>query len=97
MSRPAPRRSSRDVALHHAARYVFRRRIRRDNDLLGWYARSPRGMRISDHTPCSRWQTHAVVAALRSTELTPTQTIRRSSRTRLRIASSAETDTDGVR
>lgn len=41
-------------------------------DLLRRYARSPRGHRVSDHTPCSHWQTHTVVAALRSTELTAT-------------------------
>ena len=39
-------------------------------DLLRRYARSLRGTRIGDHTPCSHWQTHTVVAALRSTELT---------------------------
>jgi transposase len=39
-------------------------------DLLRRYARSPRGTRISDHTPCGHWQTHTVVAALRPTELT---------------------------
>jgi transposase len=36
------------------------------------YARSPRGTRASDHTPCSHWQTHTVVAALRPTEMTAT-------------------------
>ena len=41
-------------------------------DLLRRYARSPRGTRIADHTPCSHWQTHTVVAALRPTELTAT-------------------------
>lgn len=41
-------------------------------DLLRRYARSPRGHRVSDHTPCSHWQTHTIVAALRSTELTAT-------------------------
>ena len=41
-------------------------------DLLRRYARSPRGTRVSDHTLCSHWQTHTVVAALRSTELTAT-------------------------
>ena len=41
-------------------------------DLLRRYARSPRGMRASDHTPCSHWQTHTVVAALRPTALTAT-------------------------
>ena len=39
-------------------------------DLLRRYARSLRGTRIGDHTPCGHWQTHTVVAALRSTELT---------------------------
>ena len=41
-------------------------------DLLRRYARSPRGTRIGDHTPCGHWQTHTVVAALRPTELTAT-------------------------
>jgi transposase len=41
-------------------------------DLLRRYARSLCGTRISDHTPCSHWQTHTVVAALRPTEFTAT-------------------------
>jgi len=41
-------------------------------DLLRLYARSLRGTRIADHTPCSHWQTHTVVAALRPTALTAT-------------------------
>jgi len=41
-------------------------------DLLRRYARSLRGTRIADHTPCSHWQTNTVVAALRPTELTAT-------------------------
>jgi transposase len=41
-------------------------------DLLRRYARSLRGTRIGDHTPCSHWQTQTVVAALRTTELTAT-------------------------
>ena len=41
-------------------------------DLIRRYARSPRGTRIGDHTPCSHWQTHTVVAALRPTALTAT-------------------------
>ena len=41
-------------------------------DLLRRYARSRRGTRIGDHTPCGHWQTHTVVAALRPTELTAT-------------------------
>ena len=32
----------------------------------------PPGTRAPDHTPCSHWQTHTVVAALRPTELTAT-------------------------
>ena len=39
-------------------------------DLLRRYARSPRGTRIGDHTPCGHWQTHTVIAALRPTALT---------------------------
>jgi transposase len=41
-------------------------------DLLRRYARGPRGTRVADHTPCSHWHTHTVVAALRSTALTAT-------------------------
>ena len=41
-------------------------------DLLRRYARSLRGTRIGDHTPCGHWQTHTVVAALRPTELAAT-------------------------
>jgi transposase len=29
------------------------------------YGRSPRGQRLHDHTPCSHWQTHTVICALR--------------------------------
>ena len=39
-------------------------------DLLRRYGRSPRGARLHDHTPCSHWQTHTVVAALRLDGLT---------------------------
>jgi len=39
-------------------------------DLLRRYARSPRGTRAVDHTPCGHWQAHTVVAALRPTALT---------------------------
>ena len=41
-------------------------------DLIRRYARSPRGTRASDHTPCGHWQTHTIVAALRPTALTAT-------------------------
>jgi transposase len=34
-------------------------------DLLRRYGRSPRGTRLRDHTPCSHWQAHTVIAALR--------------------------------
>lgn len=34
-------------------------------DLLRRYGRSPRGTRLHDHTPCSHWETHTVIAALR--------------------------------
>jgi transposase len=34
-------------------------------DLLRRYGRSPRGSRLRDHTPCSHWETHTVIAALR--------------------------------
>ena len=33
-------------------------------DLLRRYGRSPRGTRLQDHTPCSHWQTHTVIATL---------------------------------
>ncbi len=57
---------------HDARQYVFVDESGVTTDLLRRYARSPRGTRIADHTPCSHWQTHTVVAALRSTELTAT-------------------------
>jgi transposase len=38
-------------------------------DLLRRYGRSPRGTRLHDHTPCSHWQTHTVIAALRADKL----------------------------
>ena len=34
-------------------------------DLLRRYGRSPIGTRLGDHTPCSHWETHTVVVALR--------------------------------
>ena len=34
-------------------------------DLLRRYGRSPRGTRLDDRTPCSHWQTHTILAALR--------------------------------
>jgi transposase len=38
-------------------------------DLIRRYARSLRGTRIGDHAPCGHWETHTVVAALRTSEL----------------------------
>ena len=37
-------------------------------DLLRRYGRSPIGARLHDHTPCSHWQTHTLIAALRPAE-----------------------------
>jgi transposase len=45
--------------------YVFLDECGVTTDLLRRYGRSPRGTRLHDHTPCSHWQTHIVVAALR--------------------------------
>lgn len=39
-------------------------------DLLRRYGRSLRGARLHDHTPCSHWETHTVIAALRPDALT---------------------------
>ena len=60
------------MPLHDAGQYVFVDESGVTTDLLRRYARSPRGTRIADHTPCSHWQTHTVVAALRSSEMTAT-------------------------
>jgi transposase len=60
------------MPLHHAGQYVFVDESGVTTDLLRRYARSRCGDRISDHTPCSHWQTHTVVAALRPTEFTAT-------------------------
>ena len=60
------------MPLHDARQYVFVDESGITTDLLRRYARSLRGTRISDHTPCRHWQTHTVVAALRPTELTAT-------------------------
>ena len=60
------------MPLRDAQRYVFVDESGVTTDLLRRYARSPRGTRASDHTPCGHWQTHTVVAALRPTALTAT-------------------------
>lgn len=58
--------------MHDAGQYIFVDESGVTTDLLRRYARSPRGTRASDHTPCSHWQTHTVVAALRPTAFTAT-------------------------
>jgi transposase len=60
------------LPLRDARRYVFVDESGVTTDVLRRDARSLRGTRIGDHTPCGHWQTHTVVAALRPTELTAT-------------------------
>jgi transposase len=50
--------------------YVFLDECGVTTDLLRRYGRSLRGTRLRDHTPCSHWQTHTVIAALRLEGLT---------------------------
>jgi transposase len=45
--------------------YVFLDECGVTTDLLRRYGRSPRGTRLVDHTPCSHWEAHTVIAALR--------------------------------
>jgi transposase len=67
----AQRRQWRDwLPLHDATQYVFVDECGVTTDLLRRYGRSPRGVRLHDHTPCSHWQTQTVIAALRPDELT---------------------------
>jgi transposase len=67
----AQRRQWRDgLPLHDATGYVFVDECGVTTDLLRRYGRSPRGARLHDHTPCSHWQTHTVIAALRADALT---------------------------
>jgi len=49
-----------------ASGYVFLDESGVTTDLLRRYGRSLRGVRLRDHTPCSHWQTHTVIAALRT-------------------------------
>ncbi len=56
--------------LRDARQYVFLDESGVTTDLLRRYGRSPRGTRLHDHTPCSHWQTHTVVATLRCDGLT---------------------------
>jgi transposase len=51
--------------LRDVRQYVFLDECGVTTDLLRRYGRSPRGERLHDHTPCSHWQTHTVIAALR--------------------------------
>jgi transposase len=53
------------LPLRDAGQYVFLDESGVTTDLLRRYGRSPRGTRVRDHTPCSHWQTHTVVATLR--------------------------------
>jgi len=55
--------------LRDVRHYVFLDECGVATDLLRRYGRSLLGTRIHDHTPCSHWQTHTVVAALRLHEL----------------------------
>ena len=60
------RRRWRDgLPVHDARQYVFLDESGVTTDLLRRYGRSPRGARLYDHTPCSHWQMHTVIAALR--------------------------------
>ena len=51
--------------LRDVRQYLFLDECGVTTDLLRRYGRSPRGTRLRDHTPCSHWQTHTVVTALR--------------------------------
>jgi transposase len=60
------------LPLRDARQYVFVDESGVTTDLLRRYARSLRGTRARDHTPCGHWQTQTVIAALRPTALTAT-------------------------
>jgi transposase len=51
--------------LRHVPQYLFLDECGVTTDLLRRYGRSLSGTRLRDHTPCSHWETHTVVAALR--------------------------------
>jgi transposase len=57
------------LPLHDARQYGFVDESGVATDLIRRYARSLRGTRIGDSTPCGHWEAHTVVAALRPTEL----------------------------
>jgi len=59
-------------AVRVADAYVFLDETGVTTDLLRRYGRSPRGARLHDHTPCSHWQTHTVLATLRRSGLDAT-------------------------
>jgi transposase len=50
--------------LRDVQQYVFLDECGVTTDLLRRYGRSPSGVRLHDHTPCSHWQTNTVVATL---------------------------------
>jgi transposase len=56
--------------LREVRQYVFLDECGVTTDLLRRYGRSPRGTRLHDHTPCSHWQTHTIIAGLRVDGLT---------------------------
>jgi transposase len=56
--------------LRDVRQYIFLDECGVTTDLLRRYGRSPRGTRLHDHTPCSHWQTHTVIAGLRLDGLT---------------------------
>lgn len=58
------------MPLHEARAYVFLDECGVTTDLLRRYGRSPRGLRLHDHTPCGHWETSTVIAALRCDGLT---------------------------
>jgi transposase len=58
------------LSVRDARRYVFVDECGVATDLLRRYGRSPRGVRLHDHTPCGHWQVHTVIAALRPDALT---------------------------
>ena len=58
--------------MREATSYVFLDESGVTTDLLRRYGRSERGVRLRDHTPCSHWQTHTVIAALRPDRLEAT-------------------------
>jgi len=56
--------------LRDVRQYIFLDECGVTTDLLRRYGRSLRGTRLHDHTPCSHWQTHTVIAGLRLGGLT---------------------------